>query len=346
MTRWVLGMVVSVCAAAALTLAPGCGSSSDPAKPAAELREFRLGYFANLTHAQALLGVASGDFDKAVAPAKLVTRVFNAGPSLIEALMAGEIDMGYVGPGPTINAFAKTHGQGIRVVAGAVSDGVVIVVGPDSGITRLEDLKGKRIATPQLGNTQDISARHYIKTLTGADPDNMVPIANAEQASLMSRKQIDAAWAPEPWGARLVAEAGGKILAEERDLWPSKTFGLTVLVTTPKFLADHPEVVKKVLALNRGWTTKLAAEPAKYVPDLVTALATLTGKKLSEKIIADAITRIRFDDEPSDETFKAFAQWSYDLKFLKDPPKLDGLVDTTLLKELGATKPTPPAAAH
>src|SRR5271169_477516 len=125
----------------------------------------RLGYFANVTHAQAVLGVASGDYAQAIAPAELKTKIFNAGPSLIEALFAGEIDIGYVGPGPVISAQARSHGQGIRVVAGAAANGVVVVVRKDSGITSLAQLAGKRLATPQLGNTQDLSARHYLTSV-------------------------------------------------------------------------------------------------------------------------------------------------------------------------------------
>jgi NitT/TauT family transport system substrate-binding protein len=124
--------------------------------------EVRLGYFANVTHAQAVLGVANGDFQRAIAPAKLSPKVFNAGPSLIEALFAGEIDIGYVGPGPAINAHAKSRGTGIRVIAGAAANGVLIVARKDSGIDSLSQLVGKKIATPQIGNTQDISAKHYL----------------------------------------------------------------------------------------------------------------------------------------------------------------------------------------
>ena len=325
----------------ALTVVGGCSRSSEPSNSpttgsqAASLKEVRIGYFANLTHAQALLGVASGDFERAVAPAKITARVFNAGPSLIEALFAGEVDMGFVGPGPIINAHAKTKGQGIRVVAGAAANGVVIVVRADSGIAALTDLKGKRIATPQLGNTQDISARQYLTaTLGQVDLDNVLPIANAEQLSLMTRKQIDAAWAPEPWGARLVAEAGGRILAEERTLWPNQQFGLTMIVSTPAFLAAHPDMVKKVLSASHRWTAKLNAEPTKYVPDLAAALAVLTGKRMPEELLAAAIQRITFTDEPLEETLQTMAQWSYELKFLKAQPDLKGLVDTTILREV------------
>ena len=195
---------------------PGGGPADAPA-------EVRLGYFGNVTHAQAVLGVSSKDFENAVAPAKFSTKVFNAGPSLIEALFANQIDIGYVGPSPVLSAHEKSKGQGIRVIAGAAANGVLIVARKDSGISKLEDLKGKKVATPQHGNTQDIAARHYLQhVLKQENLNNVVPIANAEQSGLMARGEIDAAWAPEPWAARLVAEAKGKIIGEEKDLWPSR----------------------------------------------------------------------------------------------------------------------------
>lgn len=303
------------------------------------LQPVRIGYFANLTHAQAILGVASGEFAKAIAPAQLDTKVFNAGPSLMEALLAGEIDVGYVGPGPALNAYTRTRGQGVRIVAGAAANGVVIVARDGSSIRKMEDLKGKRIATPQLGNTQDISARHYLTAVLGqADTDNVLPIANAEQSSLMTRGEIDAAWVPEPWGARLVAEAHGRIVGEEKDLWPSGRFGLTLVVTTPEFLAGRRDAMRQVLAVHHSWTQRLAADPRRYVPDLSAALASLTGKPMAESLLADAILRVTFDDDPLEESLVTIARWSHELHYMKDPPQVDGMVDRSLL--------SPPAAGQ
>ena len=184
---------------AALVLTAGCqkkirvNSSNAPATEE-PIKELRLGYFGNMTHAQAVLGVQTGEFGQAISPATLKTKVFNAGPSLIEALIAGEIDIGYVGPGPTLNGYLKSDGD-IRVLAGAAANGVVIVAGKDSGINTLDDLKGKVIATPQQGNTQDIAARYYlIHTLQQADANNIRPIENAQQLVLLQRGKIDAAW--------------------------------------------------------------------------------------------------------------------------------------------------------
>ena len=330
--------------AVALALFSGCkkeSGSGGNASPSSRSQsgqgpaEVRLGYFANLTHAQAVLGTASGDFEQAVAPAKFSTKVFNAGPSLIEALFAGEIDIGYVGPGPAISAHGKSRGQGIRIVSGSAANGVLIIARSGSGIEKLEDLKRKKIATPQLGNTQDIAARHYVMTKLGqADANNVLPIANAEQAAMMSRGQIDAAWTPEPWATRLVVEAGGKIIGDEKDLWPKKEVTLTTIVTTPEFLKKHPEVVSKVLGVNRDWTKKLAADPQKYTGQLGEALFTLTGKRLPAGVPEKAITNVKFTEDPLEETLAAMAQWSFDLGMSREQTPITGLVDLSLLKAL------------
>src|SRR5687768_16320225 len=263
--------------------AAGCdvGSSTGTGERAA-LDAVKVAYFGNVTHAQAVLGVASGELADAVAPAQLSTKVFNAGPSLIEALNAGEVDIGYVGPGPALNWHAKSRGEGIRVIAGAAANGVLIVARKDAGITSLKDLAGRKVATPQAGNTQDIAARRYLtKTLGQPDANNVIAISNAEQQGMMSRGEIDAAWAPEPWGSRLIIESGATLVGKEHEeLWPSKQFVLTVVVTTPEFLAKRPEVVEKMLGVHAAWTQRLRDNPQAYTRQLGDALFALSGKKL------------------------------------------------------------------
>lgn len=327
-----LGLVFAVATFAATA---GCGESKSESASSQPPSEVRIGYFANATHAQAVLAVDSGEFAKAIQPAKLTTRVFNAGPALIESLFAGEVDIGYVGPGPAISAYAKSHGEGIRVISGAAANGVLIVAAKDSGINSIADLKGKRIATPQHGNTQDIAARYYlINTLKQADTTNVIPVANAEQAAMMDRKQIDAAWAPEPWGSRLIIESGAKLVAQEKDLWPEKKFALTVVVTTPEFLKKHPEVVKKVLGVHVAWTKRLASEPVKYEAQLGAALGALTGKKLPEGVLSQSLGNVTFLNDPLPATFQTMSQWTQELGFIKSVEKLDTLFDTALLQQV------------
>ncbi len=322
-----------------LAFRPASALASVPAladAPAAlTVKKVRLGYFANVTHAQALLGVESGDFAKALAPAELTTRIFNAGPSLIEALFAGEIDIGYVGPSPALAAHLQSRGKGIKVISGSAGCGVVIVARPGSGIEKLQDLKGKRIVSPQLGNTQDVSARHYLIHMLGQpDADNIIPVPNAEQAAMMARSQIDAAWAVEPWGARLIAEANAKVIAEEKDLWPDKNFALTLLVVSPEFLLAHPDAVERILQVHINWTTALVTDPAPHLPALASAMERLSGKKISPQIVADAVSRVKFTTEPLADSLKTFAQWAYDLKQTRNIANVDTLVDTALLRKI------------
>jgi len=339
----------SVLTVAILALGAGCddkGSSAGGGGGAASAppAEVRIGYFANLTHAQGVLGVASGEFQQAVQPAKVTTKVFNAGPSLVEALFAGEIDIGYVGPGPALAAHDKSRGQGVRIVAGAAANGVLIVARKDSGIESLKDLAGKRVATPQHGNTQDIAARFYLtKQLGQKDHNNVVPVANAEQAAMMTRQQIDAAWAPEPWGSFLVSQAGAKVIAEEKDLWPQKEFSITVVITTPEFLRKHPDVVEKVLGVHRSWTKRLNEAPEKHVPQLKSALFDLTKKALPEGVVESALKHTKFTDEPLPHTFDVMADWSYQLGFSRQKTDVKGLIDTTLLRKLQASPSAEPA---
>jgi NitT/TauT family transport system substrate-binding protein len=330
----VLGAVRGALAIGLLVAVSGC--HRDSAQPA----QVTVGYFANLTHAQAVLEVASGELEKAVSPAKLETKVFNAGPSLIEALFAGAIDIGYVGPGPVISGFIKSGGKGIRVVAGAAADGVVVVARKGSGIQSFADLKGRKIGTPQLGNTQDISARHYLTAvLKQTQLDNVVPIDNPEQASMFSRGELDAAWAPEPWGQRLISETGATLIGEEKDLWPSGELLITLVVTTPEFLAAHRDIVESFLRVHRTWTQRLAAEPGRYVEALGDALFVLNGKRLGPGILPAALKRVRFTDDPGVTSLQTFALWRHDLGFEPKVADLNGLVDEAALKSVAAANP-------
>jgi NitT/TauT family transport system substrate-binding protein len=332
-------------AATILALLAGCDngqsqSSQTQAGPP-PLPEVRLGYFANVSHAQAVLGVASGDFQNALGQTKLITKIFNAGPELITAINAGAIDIGYVGPGPVLSADVASGGQAVRVISGAAANGVVIVAGKDSGIHNLQDLKGKRIATPQLGNTQDVSARHYVTAILGQpDSNNVKEVRNSQQSAMMANDQIDAAWVPEPWGARLINETGAVLIGQEKDLWPDHQFSLTVIVTTPQFLADHPDVIEKILSVHHRWTQRLAADSSQYADQLNNVLVALGGKRLPPDVMRSALARTEFTDDPLPKTFAMMEQWSHDLKFINSAPSLEGLFATDIIKKLKSAPAT------
>jgi len=188
----------------------------------------RVGAFPNITHPQPMVGKANGYFEKALGPqVKIDWKTFNAGPSAIEALFAGAIDMAYIGPNPTINGYVRSHGEALQVVAGAASGGAALVVRADSGIVKPEDFHGKKIATPQQGNTQDVALRawlkaHGMKSMDKGGDVRVMPMANPDQLTLFLKKDLDAAWAPEPWATRLIREGNGRLFLNESDLWPKR----------------------------------------------------------------------------------------------------------------------------
>jgi NitT/TauT family transport system substrate-binding protein len=218
----------------------------------------RAGHFPNITHSQGVIGQATGWFDKALAPeARVEWKIFNAGPSAIEALFAGAIDLTYIGPNPAINGYVRSQGEALRIVAGATSGGAALVVRADSGIQRPEDFRGKKIASPQLGNTQDVALRgwlnaHQLRLREKGGNVQVIPIANPDQLTLFIKKEIDGAWAPEPWASRLIREAGGRLFFDERDLWPNGQFVTTHLIVNTKFLREHRDLLKNMDQGLRG----------------------------------------------------------------------------------------------
>jgi NitT/TauT family transport system substrate-binding protein len=178
-----------------------------------------------------------------------------------------------------------------------------------------------------------------VTTVLGQSDANILAIPNAQQSGAMARGQIDAAWAPEPWGARLISETGATIVAQEKEIWPGNRFALTVIVTTPKFLAEHPDVVGKILAVHHQWTVRLQTNPAAYADQLNDALAALAGKKLPADILKGAMDRTEFTDDPLPETFATMAQWSADLKYIKSVPDLSGLFETGIMRKIEAGSP-------
>lgn len=311
----------------------GCRGSDEPAsEDAPPLEKLRIGYFANATHGQAVLGVSRGSFRSVLGRTELETRVFNAGPSLIEALFAEQIDIGYVGPWPVLSGFQRSRGEGLRVVCGAAQNGVSIVARRGAGILSLEDLRGRRIATPQLGNTQDIAARRFLtKVLGQPDTKNVFCVANAEQVSLMARGEIDAAWVPEPWGERLLREADAVLVAEEKDLWPDKAFSLTVVVATPALIRSHSTLIRGLLGVHRQLTSELAVGSKEIVGELAAALQGLTGRSLPEDGLAAALGRVRFSDIASRRTFETIAQWAHELELGEGEIDYDRLIDRSFL---------------
>ena len=343
---WARGAVVAL-----LPLLAACGSAGESAQPSApgaavgggEPVELRLGYFPNVTHATAIVGVEEGFFADALGgDVTLTTATFNAGPAAIEALFSDAIDATYIGPSPTVNGFVQSDGEAVRVIAGAASGGAFLMV--REGIESPEDLVGTTIATPQLGNTQDVALRYWLteqglsSDLAGGGDVAITPQENAQILDAFAAGAIDGAWVPEPNATRLI-EAGATVLVDERDLWPDGRFVTTNLIINPAFLEEHPDVVRRLLEGQVEATEWLNANPEDAQTVVGDAIAELSGKPLPEGVIAKAWSNIEFTDDPVASSLLEGAAHAGEVGTLEGgTPDLDGLYDLSLLNEVLAER--------
>ena len=315
-------------------LGAGAACSTKPSS-AAGGDTLRLGYFANVTHATALVGVERGTFAAKVG--KIETQVFNAGPAAVEAIFAGAIDATYIGPNPAINAFVKSKGDAIRIVAGATSGGAQLVVKP--GIKSAADLRGKTLATPQLGNTQDVALRAWLAEFgLQTDPQKggdvtIAPGENSQTLQLFKDGKIAGAWLPEPWASRLVIEGGAEVLVDEATLWPEGKFVTTHLVVARKFLEKNPILVKKLLEAHVETTDWILANTAEAKTVVNTALEKLTTKKLATAVLDRAFANLTITWDPVASSLATSAEHAVAAKLLA-PADLTGIYDLALLNGL------------
>jgi NitT/TauT family transport system substrate-binding protein len=309
----------------------------------------RVGHFPNITHSQAVIGHANGWFDKALeSAAKVDWKIFNAGPSEIEAIFADQLDLTYVGPNPAITGYVRSQGQALRIIAGATSGGAALIVRADSGIQKPEDFHGKKVASPQLGNTQDVALRAWlgahgmIPTEKGGDVQ-VIPVANADQLTLFVKKEIDAAWAPEPWASRLIREANGRLFLDERTLWPNGKFVTTLLVVRTAFLRQHRDLVKKWVRAHVELTDWIAKNQPEAKMVLNKELAKETGKPLATGVLDDSFSRLEITFDPIRSSLFTSAKQAFDAGFLgREQPNLNGIYDLTILNEVLREKGRPP----
>jgi len=305
----------------------------------------RVGAFPNITHAQAMVGKANGAFEKAVGSGvKIEWKTFNAGPAAIEALFAGAIDMTYIGPNPTISGYVRSNGEALRVVAGAASGGAALVVRNDAGITKPADFHGKKVASPQLGNTQDVALRSWLRanglksTDKGGDVQ-VIPLANPDQLTLFVKKELDAAWAPEPWATRLIREGNGHLLVDERTLWPNGQFVCANLIVSSKFLKEHPDVVKNWLRAHVELTDWINGHTPDAKKLLNGQIQKETGKALPDAVLDEAFGRLSVTYDPLRTSLLTSAKSAFDAGFLgRQAPDLSNLYDLSLLNQVLAEK--------
>lgn len=313
----------------------GCSSAAGSAPE--EVTELHLGYFANVTHAPALVGLQEGLIEDALGEVDVTTSVFNAGPAAIEALSAGAIDATYIGPNPSINTFIQSGGESAHIVAGAATGGAALVV--RDGIDSAADLAGTTIATPQLGNTQDVALRSWLadegfETDTSGGGDvNVTPTENAQTLTLFQQGELDGAWLPEPWVSRLILDAGARVLVDEADLWPGGAFPTTVLLVRAEFLEEHPEVVKKLLRGHVAAVRWIEEHPGETAGVINDALEAETGKRLDDAVIARALEHVTFSVDPHADTFETLVADGLAAGTQRDG-SIDGLFDLRLLNGL------------
>ncbi|NMH96690.1 ABC transporter substrate-binding protein [Pseudonocardia acidicola] len=341
----VLAVLVTVGVLASCSRAEEPSSSTAPVatSPAGELR---LGYLPNITHAPALIGLNKGFFASELGSTKIIPQSFNAGPDEVGALLGGSLDAAFIGSGPAINAFAKSGGEAVRLVAGSTSGGAQLVVSPD--ITSPAQLKGKTIATPQAGNTQDVALKTWLKQNNlpqGADGVTVQNIDNPRALDLFRSGQIAGGWLPEPWSSRLV-DAGAKVLVDERSLWPNGRFPTTVLVVRTQYLAEHPQTVEALLRGEQKAVEFATGNPAEAKTVTNDAIAQLTNTSLPPAVLDRAFTELTFTLDPLAATFPRLSEDSVTAGVMPTETNLQGFVDVTALDKVlqAAGKPTVDAA--
>ena len=311
------------------------------------VKTLRIGYFPNINHAQAVIGLGNGDFQKALGNnVKVQTTVFNAGPSTIEALLAKRIDVTYVGPNPAINGYVVSDEKDLKIIAGASSGGASFVVRKDAGINSPKDLAGKRLASPELGNTQDIALRSYLlenglKTTDQGGSVVLTPVSNPDILTLFLKRQLDGAWVPEPWATRLVNEANGRIFLDERSIWPDGKFVTANIAVSTDYLKNNQDVISKLLAAHVNETLWINNHKDQAVQAFNTRVKKLTGKSIPQDELKQAFSRIDFTYDPIKLSLFQSANNAYNLGLLakgKPHPDLSGIFDLTILDHVLKSK--------
>jgi len=306
-----------------MTTAPSSAAAGDT---------IRVGHFPNVTHVQGLVAhhlsrTGRGWFEQRLGPdVKIEWYIYNAGPSAMEAILADSIDLTYVGPSPALNAYTKSNGEEIRIVAAAAAGGAALVVQPDSGLKEPAHFRGKKIATPQLGNTQDIACRAWLSngglkiTQTGGDAF-IIPTPNPDQLTLFKNKKLDAVWTVEPWVSRLERDAGGKVLVEQ-----SKD-SITVLVSGVRFLKRKRDLAAKFVRAHRELTDWILSHPDEAKQMVRQELAAETKADVSPDLIAQAWKRIVLSNDPSIDEYRHFVADAQRAGFIRSAPDLSRLIE-------------------
>ncbi|MGZ5484999.1 MAG: ABC transporter substrate-binding protein [Nitrososphaeraceae archaeon] len=301
----------------------------------------KIGYFPNINHAQAVIGIGNGDFQKVLGTnVEIKPFIFNAGPSAIEALFAKQIDATYVGPNPAINGYVISEGKDVRIISGATSGGAVFVIRGDTGINSASDFANKKFASPQLGNTQDVALRNYLldhgyKTVENQGNVHVLPAKNSDILTLFLKKDIDGAWVPEPWGERLIKDANGKLFLDERDLWPDGQFVTGLILVRTDYLEQNPGVIENLLKAHIEKTQWINNNKEEAVKTFNTELKKITGQTIPEDVLQQSLTRLVFTYDPIQQSLYKSANDAFKLGFLGDTnPDLSNIFDLSILNKV------------
>ena len=340
-------LVISVLVASIFIGLPGAAASTETKSPSkksglAVSKTVRIGYFANVTHAPALVARDQKLIEKYLAKDKTTAEwiTFNAGPSAIEAFKGGALDVAYIGPNPSISGYASTKGSLIRIVSGSTANGAQLIV--KSEISTVQDLLGKRIASPQLGNTQDVALRAWLlsknlkTSISGVGDVTVIPTDNAQSLALFQRGDIDGAWVPEPWASRLVLEANGKVFLDEKDFWPKKLFLTTNIVARTSFLKQYPGTVRSIIQGHIDAVNYIRKSPASAMESVQAQIADATGKRLPDNVIKRAWGNLFFTFDPLPSTLVKSAEDAVDAGLLTTLGSrgLVGIYDLRILNDV------------
>ena len=299
----------------------------------------RVACFPNVTHAQALISKADGSSQKSLGnDIKLEWKIFNSGTSEIEAFLAGELDLGYIGPVPAINAFVKTNGD-IQIISGAVSGGALVVARNDLNIKTLKDLQGKKIAVPSFGNTQDIMLRIMLANAGLKDTSNggsieIIPVKNPEVKTLFDQHQIDAAFVPEPWGSQLVKDANAKIVFDTYHTWRNGDYPTTVIIARKEFIQEHPKIVSAFLRNHVDLTEYYSIKTEELQNIINKEIKASTGSKLAEDVLKNSSHNIQLTYDPQRAALDELAKAMYEGKFIDEQVDIKGLLNMDILNSI------------
>jgi len=294
--------------------------------------KLRIAFFPSIGHAVPIVGLENGIFQEKIGEqVKIETKIFDSGPQVIESIFAGSIDIAYVGPGPIINGFLKSDGNDIKILSGAASGGASFIIQPNSGLDSIENFDGKRIASPQISNSQDVSLRYYLtsndlKSVEKGGTVFVLNISNPDIYTLFAKGDIDGAWVPEPWATMLVEELGGVRLFNEEKLWPDEQFASVLLISRTDYLENNPVIIQNWIKSHEETVSWINSNPDKSKTIFSEFLKKYMGKSLPPKIIDESFSNLEITSDPIKNSVLTFAERADSLGYLgRTGYNLDGI---------------------